>query len=372
MFARAGWRVALVEAKRIARGSTAASTALLMQEPDTDFVDLAAQYGTRRARRFWQLSQHATRQFIRTLRQLDVGSALSECDSIYYAASTRAVGQLRLEFDRRRAAAIRSQWLDRSAVRQSTGIAADAAIRTRGNGQVDPYRACLAFARAAQAEGALLFENSQVDRIEAGHRNVTITTNGGQLLADRVVVATGYATPFFKPLEAHFRVMNTYVSASRPTTIQERRAIGFGNVMLWDTSRPYYYARWTPDHRLLIGGGDRRYVAGQPRIRAFRERIDAVRRHFEQLWPPLSRVDWEFAWEGLFATTPDGLPYIGEHPEYPRHLFALGYGGNGMTFGFLAARLLVDHYRHDWHDSDHRQASGRRRFRDFRLFAFDR
>ena len=43
----------------------------------------------------------------------------------------------------------------------------------------------------------------------------------------------------------------------------------------------------------------------------------------------------------VFATTPDGLPYIGTHRRYPRHLFALGYGGNGMTFGFLAARMLL-------------------------------
>lgn len=45
--------------------------------------------------------------------------------------------------------------------------------------------------------------------------------------------------------------------------------------------------------------------------------------------------------EGLFAATPDGLPYIGAHRRYPRHLFALGYGGNGMTFGFMAARMLA-------------------------------
>lgn len=51
--------------------------------------------------------------------------------------------------------------------------------------------------------------------------------------------------------------------------------------------------------------------------------------------------------------------HIGAHDKYPRHLFALGYGGNGMTFGFLAARLLLDWYRGD-RSSDHR------------LFAFDR
>ena len=67
MFAKAGLRVGLVESARIGRGSTAASTALLMQEPDTDFVELAGRYGVRRARRIWQLSRKATRRFIRTL-----------------------------------------------------------------------------------------------------------------------------------------------------------------------------------------------------------------------------------------------------------------------------------------------------------------
>jgi glycine/D-amino acid oxidase-like deaminating enzyme len=59
------------------------------------------------------------------------------------------------------------------------------------------------------------------------------------------------------------------------------------------------------------------------------------------LYPALDDVVPEYAWEGLFATTADGLPYIGPHRRYPRHLFALGYGGNGMTFGFLAAHLML-------------------------------
>jgi glycine/D-amino acid oxidase-like deaminating enzyme len=67
-----------------------------------------------------------------------------------------------------------------------------------------------------------------------------------------------------------------------------------------------------------------------------------LREYYGSLLPVLRNVEIEYAWEGLFAHTRDGLPYIGAHRRYPRHLFALGYGGNGMTFGFLAARLLVD------------------------------
>ena len=177
--------------------------------------------------------------------------------------------------------------------------------------------------------------------------------------ASQVVVATGYATREFKPLIGRFRMLNTYVVATRRVTALERRAIGLGDVMIWDTARPYHYARWTADRRLIFGGGDRPRVTGRGRVRAFRQGVADLRRHFDKLLPPLAAIESAYAWEGLFATTPDGLPYIGAHPEYPRHLFALGYGGNGMTFGFLAARLLLDRYRRGRSSAD-------------RLFAFDR
>ena len=61
--------------------------------------------------------------------------------------------------------------------------------------------------------------------------------------------------------------------------------------------------------------------------------------------PALADVGIESAWDGLFAMTPDSLPYIGPHQRYPGHLFALGYGGNGMTFGMLAARMLLEQWQ---------------------------
>jgi glycine/D-amino acid oxidase-like deaminating enzyme len=130
--------------------------------------------------------------------------------------------------------------------------------------------------------------------------------------------------------------------------------------MIWDTERPYHYARWTRDHRLIIGGRDRPVVSGTAaRRRALDAGTRTVHADFVRLYPELAGIDIDYRWEGLFATTPDNLPYIGPHRRYPRHLFALGYGGNGMTFGFLASKLLLD-----WHRGD-RQA-------DHALFAFSR
>ena len=148
--------------------------------------------------------------------------------------------------------------------------------------------------------------------------------------------------PEFKPLAARFRMKHTYVLATRQVNRRERRKLGLGDVLLWDTVRPYHYARWTDDDRLLFGGEDRTVVSPARRPRAFVEGTGRLRAHFEHLLPTLKDIAIERAWEGLFATTPAGLPYIGTHRRYPDHLFALGYGGNGMTLGFLGARLLLD------------------------------
>jgi glycine/D-amino acid oxidase-like deaminating enzyme len=184
-----------------------------------------------------------------------------------------------------------------------------------------------------------------VRRISTTREGVRIHTRQGVVHADRVVIATGYATPEFRPLTGRFRMYRTYVAATEPLSSAERRRLGLTDVLVWDTERPYHYARWTPDHRLLLGGGDRPVRPHQrskpPLAAATRE----LRAHFERQLPALADVAMPVAWEGLFAMTPDSLPYIGPHRRYPRHWFALGYGGNGMTFGFLAARLLLERWQ---------------------------
>jgi glycine/D-amino acid oxidase-like deaminating enzyme len=111
----------------------------------------------------------------------------------------------------------------------------------------------------------------------------------------------------------------------------------FQSTLQPDTDVPYHYARWTPDSRLILGGED------EPR-KPTGDRRTTLNRHartLASLFPPLTEIEPEYAWEGLFATTPDGLPNIGTHRRYPRQLFALGYGGNGMTFGYMAAEILA-------------------------------
>jgi glycine/D-amino acid oxidase-like deaminating enzyme len=345
LFARAGVRVGLVEADLMGRGSTAASTALLLREPDLGLKDLRHRYGAARARRIWQLSADAARGFVRTIERLGIECGLTRRDSVYYTLSSASVAELRAEYARRCRAGFVGDWLTPGALRRLTGISGRGAIRTRGNAQLDPFRACVGLLRAATHAGARLFERSPVVRIGRTPGHVEVETAHGTLRAVEVIIATGYATPDFRPLLGRFRVNHTYVLATTPLTARQRREIGLGDVMLWDTERPYHYARWTADHRLLIGGADRPAAGGGRRAAAFARGTRDLRGYFDTLLPGLADAGIDYAWEGVFAMTRDGLPYIGPHARYPRHLFALGYGGNGMTFGFLAAHMLLERWQ---------------------------
>ena len=56
----------------------------------------------------------------------------------------------------------------------------------------------------------------------------------------------------------------------------------------------------------------------------------------------MANIDIEFRWAGTFDTTADGLPLIGPVPGAKGVFAAYGYGGNGITFSFLAAQLIGD------------------------------
>jgi glycine/D-amino acid oxidase-like deaminating enzyme len=66
-----------------------------------------------------------------------------------------------------------------------------------------------------------------------------------------------------------------------------------------------------------------------------------LQRKFQALFPHLE-MEVAFSWAGTFGETKDGLAYIDKSPDLPNAWFALGYGGNGITYSVLAAEIIRD------------------------------
>lgn len=110
--------------------------------------------------------------------------------------------------------------------------------------------------------------------------------------------------------------------------------------MVWESARPYLYMRTTGDGRLLVGGEDDDLDIPARRDRRVDKKTSKLARQVGRMFPHLT-LQPAFSWGGTFAETADGLPFFGPHIEYgPRVLFAMAYGGNGITYSMIGAGLL--------------------------------
>ena len=110
---------------------------------------------------------------------------------------------------------------------------------------------------------------------------------------------------------------------------------------MWNTTDPYLYLCVGPGNRIMIGGRDERFVNTRTLHSLLDKKANRLEKDFCKLIPEVS-FKKEFAWSGVFGKTKDALPYIGMYPKTPRTFYALGFGGNGITFSLVAAEIIRD------------------------------
>ena len=348
VFATAGVSVAVLERDRIGRGMGAVcSLGLLRQEPDADFQDVVQTHGVRAARHVWQDTRRASLDFAATLRRLSVRCDLDSQDAVWFARDRDAEKTLQRSLKARREAGVGqdgASWLSGAAFRRETAIVALGGIKTRDVSQVDPYRAVVGLARAAEARKALIFERSTAGRVRAGRRQVEVTTDGVTVVADQVVIATGYPPAEFRALRRHFSRTHSYLVQTDSLPASVRREVGRRAAMLRDTHEPPHFLRWAPEDRVIFAGGDQPAVPDRARARTLVQRTGQLMYELSVLYPSISGIRPVSGLDAEYSRTRDGLPVFGPHRNYPRHLFALGHGRHGAGLAYLAARILLRNY----------------------------
>ncbi len=342
-FAAARLPVVLIEADRIGSGATGGALGLVREDVDAAFTATASAYGLRTARSLWQGVRRAGRDFPAALRRLQIKCDLSPQDLLRVAPRDRvAARELRREYDARREAGLDPRWMTPAGVASEAGLESGGGIKTSG-AILDPYRACLGLASKAVDRGAVVFERSQVNRIRTGHRFVEVITSDGVVKAQTVVIATGAPIPELRQLRRHLRPRDGCGVVTAPLPPAVRREVGKRSTVLRDLATPPHFVRWLSDNRVLIVGADREPVPPRTRDRALVQRTGQLMYELSLLYPAISGTRPEGAWFFPVDDTADGLPYIGTHRNFPRHLFALGLGRHGAGAAWLAAKLLLRH-----------------------------
>ena len=344
--ATSGLKAVILERDRIGQGSAGRSAGLLLPDPGPDFTAIAKAHGRRAGRHVFELWRKASLDAAAQLRRLGIKCGLEPCDAAVVAALGADIKSLRREHDARAEVGLPVSWAPARSLRKDAGLEVAGTMRMRDAFGLDPYRACLGLAATAKKKGGVLFERTAVNTVRPGPKDVTIEVDGGIVRAQTVIVttgtlATGTATTEFKQLRRHFKPRETYLVLTEVMPPAMRRKMGERTLTLRDTRAPRHRIRWTDDDRILVGGADQDETPLRVREAVRVQRTGQLMYELLTMYPDISGLRPEYGWELSYGETADGLPYIGPHRNFPRHLFALGGAGDSVTGAFLAARLLA-------------------------------
>lgn len=338
--ATAGRTVMVLDSGRVGQGGSGRCAGWLVPDPPAAFHDLAGSAGRASARRVFEAWRRAAADAVTQLKRLKIPCGLAPASLVALAA--QGPGEiLPRERAAREQAGLPVRSMNPAQSRRTTACEMAASGLMLGTGwTLDPYRACLGLARAAAARGVAFAERSEVRRIAPGRRHVEIQTDGGRVRASTVIVATGVPPAGFRPLERHFTARETYLVLTDPMPAAMRRRALPAGVLLVDPAVPRRRLHVTADHRLLVSGADQSATPARKKAGVLVQRTGQLMYEVLVAYPEIAGLRPALGWDAPYGATADGLPYLGPHRHYPRHLFALG-GQESVTGAFLAGRVLA-------------------------------
>lgn len=331
-----GLSTLIIDRRLPARGSTAASTALLQFEIDKPLLHLAEKLGFDAAARAWRCSYDAVDGIGHLIRELAIPCGFRPRKAIYLAGNVLGPDELLQEAQLRQSIGLPSRYLNRAALLFSTGIGAEAGLVSDGAADVNPVQLTHHLLGIAALRGANVCAPVEIAEVVPIKGKVGLATRDGfEIEARAAVFATGYELAKGVPSKGHRRC-STWAFATAPQP-QSLRVVS--QSVIWEAADPYLYIRSTVDGRLIVGGEDEDIDDARSRDALLPTKVEALEEKTRALLPWLN-VTAEYTWAGTFGESDSGLPSIGPVPGMPNCYAVLGYGGNGITFAFLAARLL--------------------------------
>ncbi len=351
-FAAAGLTVVVLEADRLGRGATSLAAGWISDDPGVPFAEAEQLLGLRAARAGFQAWRRAALDFSALLRRLNVKCHLEPRTSLTIALTPEQHARLAKERKVRLAAGLDAPALGARVVSKEVALTPTVALRGREGALIDPYRACLGLADAAEERGARFFEKSPVRRVTFNRKIADVHTAGGKIRTRKVIVATGTPTMLFKSLRRHFWFRTSYAALTAPIHAKIRNQLGKRQTVVRDSADPYHVVRWLDDDRLLVTGADIDTPPERQKNKVVIGKTGQLMYELSVLYPDISGILPEYGWSLDYAKTAEGLPYIGPHRNFPHHLFVFGDSSHSVTGSYLASRVLLRYVLDELEPSD--------------------
>jgi len=329
----AGRRVVVLEAQRSRNNESSRTTAHLTEVMDTRFGALLRRFGFEDTQLIIEGQRHAINMIERWARDLAPDCGFRRVPGYLFAARDDRAQQAALEAEL--GAVTRLGYSDILTEKVPAPFPVAGALRFERQAQLRPAAYLRALESQIHGNGSLVVRGIRVRAVEddGSDKPVRVATNGGDVFAPHVIVATHVPIDDEAAIHANLTAHRSYAVAAR-----FRCDLG---ALLWDLGAPYHYFRTVCMARgeyLIAGGGDHSVGATIDTEKVLKDLAEHMRERF-------GPVEITHRWSGQIIETLDGLPYVGEDTATKRVSLATGFGGNGFTGGTLAGLVLSDAIR---------------------------
>lgn len=205
---------------------------------------------------------------------------------------------------------------------------------------VHPLKLAFGYLRAARALGVKVHPASPVIGFETKNGVHHLRTPGGTLRARAVGFATGGYTSngLHRSLDSKIMPILSNSLVTRPLTPAELEATNFLTTeVITDTRTLRFYYRKLPDNRVQIGSRSSITGADAPNPVHMAKLVEGLHRKF----PALKGIQIDYSWWGWVDVSHDMMPRITQPDPKESVFYALGYGGNGVSYSAHAGRRLA-------------------------------
>jgi gamma-glutamylputrescine oxidase len=334
--AERGYSVVVLEAHRAGAGASGRNGGVLGMGQRKDQDELERWLGADTARRLWQVALDANALVRERIERYSIDCDLE--DGVLHAAHRprhvagywEYVDLLAERYDYHLARRV-----DGAEMADMLGMDTyHGGYLDQGSGHLHPLNLALGLARAAQAQGARIFEHSEVEDYAETGAGVVVRTARGEVRADYLVLAcNGYLGRLARRIESFQMPINNFVLATAPLGEDRARRINRDDVAVVDSRFVVNYFHMSPDHRLIFGGGENYSPRFPQDLKGF------VRRFMLEVYPQLGDVGIDYAWGGTLAITLKRMPHFGRRGPV---FWAQGYSGHGVAMANMGGKLIAD------------------------------
>ncbi len=328
--AKAGKKVVILEKDRVAHAGTGYTTGFLAQYIDTNTGDQVDMYGAADTKKIWESHGDAIDLIEKIAKDEKIDCELMRCTNYMHANDAREKKELDEEFS-----AMDEQGFSVSQKAIDLHFKNKGVLSMAKQGKYHPLKFVEGLLTALEKLGVEIYETTEVTDLVpvAEGRPFEVKTDNYTVTAPWTITAT--YQPFNNPKEVLLKkgMYKSYVMEL------EVPAGTYEEGTYEDMDNPYHYFRVDAgvgnkgSDRIIIGGEDHRIEIpmNDKNFEVLKEYADDL---FGTSYPVVRQ------WSGHILESVDGLPFIGEYQ--PHQLIATAFGGNGMTYSAISAKLFTD------------------------------